>query len=103
MQNDSMDEESLHVGWRQTLRLRPLLVHLFIAQGDLSGVRLFDGEFVRAIAVRSTELLRVARPQSARPGEGSGGGVVRCVGLLELQCYRFHVHERDDPACGGER
>ncbi|KAL2048527.1 hypothetical protein N7G274_000439 [Stereocaulon virgatum] len=102
-QNDSMDEESLHIAWRQTLRLRPLLVDLFIAQGDLSGARLFDGDYLRAIAVRSTELLRVARPQAVRPGAGSGRGLARCAGLLELQCYRFHVHEQEDPVCGGDR
>ena len=98
-----MDEESLLIAWRQTLRLRPLLVDLFIAQGDLSGARLFDGDFVRAIAVRSTELLRVANPQPARPSGASGGGAARCVGLLELPCYRFHVHEQEDPVCGAER
>ena len=102
MHNDSMDAESLHLAWRQTLRLRPLLVDLFIKRGDLNGIHTIDSDFARAIAVRSTELQRVANSRSARPSEGLGGWAARCAGLFKLPCYRFQVHEREDPICGGE-
>lgn len=95
-----MDAESHHRAWRQALRLQPLLVDLFIKRCDLNGIHTFDADFVLAIAVRSTELRRVANPRSARTGEGSWAA--RGAGLLMLPCCRFHVHEREDLICGGE-
>ena len=86
----------LHFALTNTRTMRALLVDYFLKAGNLSGVLGFEGEFVAAVAVRVTELLKAANGDGDVYGPEFGAHLLR---LWEWRCERYHYHEPGDEPC----